>query len=103
MSRSLSYRRRRNAGEDVSNLRLPPRSRSSLRSLDGAEAIKARLAVKKVVADIATRRRKRLGTKDTDASAVSSVNIDPKLKYSIKSDRSVPDLSLFNSNREKFE
>jgi len=85
-----------------SRLRLRPRSRSSVRSLDSAEVAKARLVAKKVAAAIAAR-RKRLSTKDTDALAVSLVNIDPNLKYSIRSDRSVPNPLLFDGKKEKFE
>ena len=99
MLRSISRRRRRDVGEDV----LPLRSKSRLRprSLDDLEAVKARETARKA-ATTATTRRERLGIVDTEA-LTSLVNIDLNLKYSIRSNRSIPDPAYFNGNKEKFK
>ena len=82
---------------------LPLRSKSRLRprSLDDSEAAKARETARKAAAAAATR-RERLGIVDTEA-LTSSVNIDLNLKYSIRSNRSMPDPTYFDGNKEKFK
>ena len=97
MSRSISRRRRRDAREELP-LRLLLRSRP--RSIDDSESIKAREVARKAAAT--TTARERLGTADIEVST-SSVNIDPNLKYSIRSDRSIPNPLRFEGNKEKFK